>query len=413
MNKTWGKSLKALVCTALILPAFALAGIQSAFAAEETYKIVSFGDSLTTGYEPEKAPSDYYGFVPRLGEQSRFHGRTEVDNYGISGLNSAGLEHYVKALRANTNTTVDNIQAGLRDPNAAVFAADVAGVRADVADADVITITIGGNDLLPLLMNTQLPTAIELAPQVETLLETYAVNLDRVLSDLRAINPNARIVVADQYQPVPAIVAKALYVPLNQAAAAYTATLNKVVTAQNAAGGRVEAVNIAPLFAGREMQLTHIARQDIHPNQVGYELMAKAFSEQIWKEYRTLSKTVPATTVAVVVAGKELDTQFKPILKNGTTFVVLRDITEGLGANLKWDNKTSTASMNFGGRSVSIPVGKKAIMVNGKSTAIKIPAFTEKVNGQAKTYVPLAVLADGLGFEVQYTPRLRTVFVNP
>lgn len=409
---TWKKSWKVLVCAALVLPAFGLAGIRDTFAAGETYKIVTFGDSLTAGYEPEKAAADYYGFVPRLAEQGRFHGRTEVDNYGISGLNSSGLEHYMEAVRAGTNTTADAIQTGLRDPNAAVFAADVAAVRADVAKADVITITIGGNDLLPLITGT-LPTAAELTPQVEALLQTYAANLGEVLTDLREINPNARIVVADQYQPVPAIAAKTLYATLNQAATAYTTTLNGVVTAQNAAGGHVEAVNVAPLFVGREMQLTHIARQDIHPNQVGYEALAKVFSEKIWGEYRTVSKAPAATTVAVVVSGKELNTNFKPILKNGTTFVVLRDITDALGANLKWDNKTSTASIDFGGRNVAIPVGKKSITVNGTSTAIKIPAFTEKVNGVSKTYVPLAVLADGLGFDVQYTPRLRTVFVNP
>lgn len=412
MNILSKKGWKALICTALVLPAFGLAGAPHTFAAEDPYKIVSFGDSLTAGYEPQKTAAEYYGFVPRLEEQSRFHGRTEVDNYGISGLNSAGLERYVEALRANANTTADGIQPGLRDPNAAVFAAGVTAARADVAEADVITITIGGNDLLPLLTSGKLPTAAELTPQVAALLQTYAVNLDQVLSDLREINPNARIVIADQYQPFPAVAAKDLYATLNQASAAYATTLNSVVAAQNAAGGHVESVSVAPLFVGREMQLTHIARQDIHPNQVGYETLAKAFAEQIWQEYRTLGKAVPATTVAVVVAGKELNTAFKPILKNGTTFVVLRDITDGLGAELKWNNKTSTASIDFDGRSVGIPVGQKTITVNGQKTAIRIPAFTEKVNGQSKTYVPLAVLADGLGFEVQYTPRLRTVFVN-
>ncbi|MCQ4087302.1 GDSL-type esterase/lipase family protein [Saccharibacillus sp. JS10] len=411
--KTWKTSWKVLMSAALVIPAFGLAGANDTFAAGDTYKIVTFGDSLTAGYEPEKEASQYYGFVPRLGEQGRFHGRTEVDNYGISGLTSTGLEQYIEAVHAGTHTTAANIQSGLRDPNAAVFASNVAAARADVADADVITITIGGNDLLPLITGASLPTAEELAPKVQALLENYATNLNEVLTDLRDINPNARIVVADQYQPVPAIAAKSLYAALNQAAAAYTTTLNGVIATQNAAGGHVEAVNVAPLFIGREMQLTHIARKDIHPNQVGYEAIAKAFSQQIWNEYRTLSQIPASTTVAVVVAGKELNTNFKPILKKGTTFVVLRDITDALGADLKWNNKTATASINVDGRNVAIPVDKKTITVNGKNTAVQIPAFTEKVNGQMKTYVPLAVLADGLGFDVQYTSRLRTVFVNP
>lgn len=411
MKNAWRKSWIALACTTLALPVFGLTGVRDTFAAGETYKIVSFGDSITAGYEPEKAPADYYGFVPRLAEQARFHGRSEVDNYGISGLNSSGLEHYIEAVRAGTATTADAVQAGLRDPNAAVFAADAAKVRADVADADVITITIGGNDLLPLIRSGEVPP--DLAAQVETLLKAYASNLGNVLSDLREINPDARIVVADQYQPVPAIKAGAQYATLTQAAAAYTSTLNQVMTAQNAEGGHVEAVNVVPLFTGRETQMTHIMRGDIHPNQVGYEAIAKTFSEKIWGEYRTLSAPVPASTVAVVVSGKELNTAFNPVLKNSTTFVVLRDITDALGADLKWDNKTSTANIDFGGRSVSIPIDKKSITVNGKAMAVQVPAFTQKTNGQAKTYVPLAVLADGLGFDVQYMSRLRAVFVNP
>lgn len=411
MKNTWKKSWIALACTTLALPVFGLTGVRDTFAAGETYKIVSFGDSITAGYEPERTPAEYYGFVPRLAEQARFHGRSEVDNYGISGLDSLGLEHYVEAVRSGTNTTADAVQAGLRDPNAAVFASEVAKVRADVAEADLITITIGGNDLLPLIRSGEVPQ--DLTAQVEALLKSYAANLGGALSDLREINPNARIVVADQYQPVPALKAGAQYATLNQAAAAYTSTLDQVIAAQNAEGGHVEAVNVVSLFAGRETQMTHIMRGDIHPNQVGYEAIAKTFAEKIWGEYRALNAAVPSSTVAVVVSGKELNTPFKPVLKNSTTFVVLRDITDALGAELKWDSKTSTANIHIDGQSVSIPIGQKSIMVNGKAMAVQVPAFTQKVNGQLKTYVPLAVLADGLGFDVQYTSRLRTVFVNP
>ncbi|MDO3412670.1 GDSL-type esterase/lipase family protein [Saccharibacillus sp. CPCC 101409] len=415
MKFLFKKSLIALAGTALALPLLGGAANppRAEAAAAQAYKIVSFGDSLTVGYQPDKASADYYGFVPRLLEQGLFHGRTEVDNYGISGLNSTGLEHYVEAIKSGTPTTADAIQPGLRDPNASVYASNPSKARADVADADVITITIGGNDLLPLLTTGTLPSEAELTPQVTALLQTYAVNVGEVLGDLREINPDARIVIADQYQPIPSSAAKDLYPALNRAAQSYTTALDGLVSQQNAAGGHVEAVHVVSLFAGRELQLTHIRDQDIHPNQAGYELLAQAFAKTIWGEYRTLNKTPDATTLAVVVSGKELNTAFKPIVKNGTTFVVLRDITDALGAALKWENKTSTASMDYNGRSVSIPVGQKTIKVNGQAVTVKIPAFTQKVNGQLKTYVPLAVLADGLGFDVQYNARLRTVFVSP
>ncbi|GGO08965.1 hypothetical protein GCM10010969_38940 [Saccharibacillus kuerlensis] len=402
-----------LVCVALAFPALGLTGVSSVNAAVESYKIVSFGDSLTTGYQPDKKPNEYYGFVPRLAEQAQFRGRAEVDNYGISGLDSSGLNRYIEAVEAERNTTADAIQSGLRDPNAAKLAANVSEVRSDIVEADVITITIGGNDLLPLLTARPRLTAAQLEPKVEELLQGYASNVDQILTNLKQINPNARIVIADQYQPVSDSKSGGLYAQLNQAAEAYTKTLDTVTAKQNAQGAKVEAVHVVPLFAGKESELTYIEYNDIHPNQDGYELLAKAFAEQIWGEYRTLKASALANTVAVVVSGRELDTKFKPILKNNTTFVVLRDITDALGANLKWNNKTAAASINYGGRAVNIPVGKKAITVNGQSKVITVPAFTTKVNGETKTYVPLAVLADGLGFDVQYTQRLKTVFVNP
>ncbi|NGZ77476.1 stalk domain-containing protein [Saccharibacillus alkalitolerans] len=413
MKLTWKKISTVMMCAALVLPAFGMTGGTRASAAESAYKIVSFGDSLTAGYQPDRKPDEYYGFVPRLEEQAKFRGRAEVDNYGISGLTSSGLNHFVEAVQSGTNTTAATIQAGIQDPNAAGFAAKVSQIRGDVAEADVITITIGGNDLLPLLMARPRPTAEQLGPKVEELLKNYAANVDKVVDSLQLINPNARIVIADQYQPVSEAKSEGLYPQLNQAALSYTKTLDTLAAKRNAEGGKVEVVHVVSLFAGKESALTYIDYNDIHPNQDGYEALAEAFSKKIWNEYRTLNKAVPASTVAVVVSGKELDTKFKPILKNSTTFVVLRDITDALGAKLKWDNKTSTASIDFEGRSVSIPVGKKAVVVNGKNVAIKTPAFTEKVSGESKTYVPLAVLADGLGFDVQYVPRLRAVFVNP
>lgn len=117
--------------------------------------------------------------------------------------------------------------------------------------------------------------------------------------------------------------------------------------------------------------------------------------------------------MSIVVKGKELNTPNKPILKNGQNFLALKDILNAVGADGKWDNKTSSATVIYGGRTVVITIGSKTIKVNGADVAIDTPAFLHKVGKEDKTYLPLAALATGLGFDVNYSSKLRTAFINP
>lgn len=133
-------------------------------------------------------------------------------------------------------------------------------------------------------------------------------------------------------------------------------------------------------------------------------------------EYRIPTVAAMATVtvpMSIVVKGVELNTPNKPILKNGQNFLALKDILNAVGANGKWDNKTSSATIEYGGRTVVITIGSKFIKVNGQNVAIDTPAFLQKVGKEDKTYLPLAALATGLGFDVNYSSKLRTAFINP
>uniref|UniRef100_UPI000592C15C copper amine oxidase N-terminal domain-containing protein n=1 Tax=Paenibacillus riograndensis TaxID=483937 RepID=UPI000592C15C len=117
--------------------------------------------------------------------------------------------------------------------------------------------------------------------------------------------------------------------------------------------------------------------------------------------------------MSIVVKGVELDTPKKPILKNGQNFLALKDILNAVGATGKWDNKTQSATIVYGGKTVVITIGSQTIKVNGAAAAIDTPAFLQKVGNEDKTYLPLAALATGLGFDVNYSSKLRTAFINP
>lgn len=382
-----------------------------------SYKIVALGDSITAGFEPaminQKNPKPY-GYVDRLQEQGWFRGRTQTVNYGILGLKTDGLSHYVRAIKDGRTLSPDEIQPALVDPRAVSFGQGTAAAKTDLQTASLITITIGGNDVSGVMTLAAQGGNISdnLDASVAQLLADYKNNVSQTLNDLTELNPNAQIVIADQYQPVPKIAGAAAYDKLGKAADAFTSSVDALAAELTAKGAKVKVAHVAKEFVGGEISYTHIMDKDIHPNQYGYEVIAKVFAKEIWGEYlqpSTRSSEVPLT---VIVKGKEINTPYKPVVKNGQTFVAIKDIVNAIGATSTWDNRSSSATISNGGRKVVIPVGSKTIKVNGQSVPTASPAFLNKIGKESKTYVPVALIAQGLGLDVQYSPQLKVVFIN-
>ncbi|NQX48830.1 copper amine oxidase [Paenibacillus tritici] len=430
MLKTWRRFISATAGGLLLFtvlssvqagPADAAAAAAVQGPEEDVFRIVALGDSITAGYEPGMTDPGVkpYGYAERLLEQGWYHGRSELSNYGILGLKTAGLLQYTGAIKDGTAVTAEAIQPGLPDPRIAQFAALTPQIRTELAAADLITITIGGNDVSSLFLNYKTLADGEFASQLAERLAEYSSNVTAVLGNIRAVNPLATIILADQYQPAPRIALGASYDKLMAAAAQFTIAADNIAATLNQAGAPVKVAHVAAKFAGVEGSLTHIigaGAADFHPTQLGYERIAAVFSELQWGAYRTPAVTAltsEAAPMSIVVKGTELNTPNKPILKNGQNFLALKDILNAVGATGKWDNHTASATVIYGGRTVVITIGSKTIKVNGADVAIDTPAFLQKVGKEDKTYLPLAALATGLGFDVNYSSKLRTAFINP
>lgn len=389
------------------------AGSQTTIKQGSLQTIVAIGDSITAGYEPGMTEaSAVYGYVDRIKEQALFHNRTEVTNYGILGLTSTGLLNYLKAIQEGSAVTADTIQPGISDPRISVFASGIPGTKTKLAQADTILITIGGNDVSQLIEQSKSLSADQLETTANELLTVYKTNIQEILSVLTVINPDAQIILADQYQPVPKIAGESQYVMLSEIAAGFTQAVDEAVAALVQEGKSVKVAHVAERFVGKELAYTHIFNEDMHPNQSGYETIAKVMAESIWGYYRITEAQKGKTELSVVVSGAELQTPYKPIVKNGQTFVVLRDITDAIGGTSKWDSKSSTATVSYNGSEVVIPIGAKTVTANGISLETASPAFLQKAGTEQKTYVPLALLVKGLGLDVQYSSKMKTVFIN-
>jgi lysophospholipase L1-like esterase len=131
----------------------------------------------------------------------------------------------------------------------------------------VITLTVGGNDMMTVLNGAD-PT---------TVLQTLGSNMVAILTTLHLNFPNARIFVGNVYDPNLDITnEKQLVMALNQ-------TIAFAVTASNTKS--VTLVDVYSAFEGRHGLLLsdrpHSDFDQIHPTDAGYHVMAMEFEKAI------------------------------------------------------------------------------------------------------------------------------------
>ncbi|QYR20634.1 copper amine oxidase [Paenibacillus sp. sptzw28] len=393
--------------------------------AEDTSKtlhIVAVGDSLTVGYENGmSAQSVPYGYAERVYEQALYHGRAEMENYGVLGLKSGGLQNWLDAAERGTSVTADGVQPNLsKYPLAEDTIAKSADLRTALEQAGLVVMTIGGNDFLTLFdeLKGRSMSPGEIKTWIDSMMVTYKSSLEASVRAIAAINSKTQIVFADQYLPVPKpsklnkAVTEEQYAVL-QAAIKQLRDLNESVAAEfRGQGFTVKAVDVSEPFAGKELAYTTILQGDIHPKQAGYEQIGKAFALGIWGEHREPAALSQGVPLRVIVNGKQVSGTNKPVLKNNTTYLPMRDIANALNAGLSWDGKTQTATIRANGKQVSFTIGAKSMKVNGEDVPLDTPAYLEKSGGSSVTYLPLAALSKGLGYQVVYRKPIQTVFIN-
>lgn len=407
-----------------LISLFAAAASESVNPAEVSalFRIVAVGDSITVGYElGMNEKSTVYGYVDRLYEQALYHGAAETQNFGILGLKSAGLNRWLEATEQGLPISAEEAQAGItKYPNATQTIAKSAELRSALAQADLIVMTIGGNDFLPLFdeIRTRTVTPEELGGLMDTVLESYISALEGSLRSIAKVNPKAQIVLTDQYLPVPKpsklnkAVTEEQYAVLLHGVSKLHEQVDALAVKLEGEGGHVIIANVSEPFAGHELSYTSIIQGDSHPKQAGYDVIAEAFAKGIWGSYRKPLPLPAGAPLHVIVNGKEVAGGNKPIVKNGTTFLPMRDTANALGATLGWDGKTQTATIKADGIEVAFTIGAKTMKVNGQSLALETPAYLEKTGKTSSTYLPLAALTRGLGYQVTYRKPIQTVFIN-
>ncbi len=199
-------------------------------------EVVGIGDSLTRGVGDPKEHG-YAGIVSQALQNTSAYSSVHLIDEGVTG------------------DTTDNLLKVLKKKN----------VQKEIQNANLIFLTIGGNDIVEVLKQHFLSLDLN---EFNIKRKAYDANLNKILTEVRTLNPNATIYYMGLYNPFED----------------YFSTLNKPFTSilnQWNSGGKTilemypNTVYIPTfdLFHGKTTTLLY--KDHFHPNPKGYHLIAQ------------------------------------------------------------------------------------------------------------------------------------------
>ena len=347
MRKRILSTLLALCLALSLLPASALA------AGGEQKSYVALGDSITTGYGLDEAQS----FAEQIAEQ---------EGYTLTNL-------------AKDGATSSMLLTSLSDSE----------VSSAIASADLITITIGGNDLMNALYaylaeeynNKQNSDTSITAEDVKESLageEGAAVNqitmlgfaisnisnfqsssianssynalgynFVEIIETIREINQNAQLIVVNQYNPYSHLTAGISGLDLSSVISAFDSAvqaLNVGISSGEAIAGYTVA-DVYTKFKEAESNPCNASvspsiNLDFHPNATGHGLIADTISALLTDEGGSED---PEVSGSIFVGGVELEgSSGTTAYATTTNGAVTKDNANENNYNIKWDGATLT-----------------------------------------------------------------------
>lgn len=208
-------------------------------------KIISVGDSLTQGVGSDDR---HGGYIPFLKEDIEKH----------KSINKALFENHGKK-----GNRTDQLLKRLQQPQ----------VKADLMEADIVIITIGGNDVMQVFRENLLGLKLNKFIAAE---EEYQERLDEILTMIRSYNSEAGIILVGIYNPF-----IKWFSDIKE--------MDQIVDNWNNVSSRTVAkydqalfVPVADIFENNEESLLYT--DYFHPNTRGYELIAERIYDYLTAE---------------------------------------------------------------------------------------------------------------------------------
>lgn len=111
--------------------------------------------------------------------------------------------------------------------------------------------------------------------------------------------------------------------------------------------------------------------------------------------------------IKAYVNGATLQSSVPPVIKNGTTLVPFRAISEALKAKVSWDGSSQTVTVSRNGITVKLTIGSKVAYVNGQAVQLDQPA--QVTNG--RTLIPARFVSQALKAAVKWDGSTESVVI--
>ncbi|QHT62754.1 trypsin-like serine protease [Paenibacillus lycopersici] len=119
------------------------------------------------------------------------------------------------------------------------------------------------------------------------------------------------------------------------------------------------------------------------------------------------STAAQTAAISVTIDGAKLALNPSPVMMNGTTFVPMRAIFQALHASVSWEAGTKTIFAVKDGTTISLQLGSKQAVINGRASALS--AAPQQIKGS--TMVPLRFVAEALKADVQYDSKKHVISI--
>ena len=112
-------------------------------------------------------------------------------------------------------------------------------------------------------------------------------------------------------------------------------------------------------------------------------------------------------------------TDAAPVLKDGRSFLPMAATFEALdfpAEDMTWDSDTQTAAASKDGTTISLTIGKNAIQVTQAGAEAGVSIETDAAPyidaATSRTYIPVGLVADALGYRVAWDGETSTVIID-
>ena len=133
--------------------------------------------------------------------------------------------------------------------------------------------------------------------------------------------------------------------------------------------------------------------------------------------------------INVSMNGSKVQVKEVPILMNGQAFVSevpsfvmvdrtlvpIRFVAEGLGAEVKWDQKTKTATLLHENKVVKLTIDSNKVLLNSDTKTLdknSIPKLVTFANNDSRTMVPVRFISEVFGYEVGWDENNQVPYIN-